>query len=169
MNDQLTLIEAESDEALLLPDLERRKRYTAAQVEKIEWKLDMILLAIAAQVIPLQTIAERAHVNFRVVQELATRYAERIGQDAVKLADYAAAKSAKFLFLADRKSENATFKDLMIGHGIARDTVLNMRLSAAGQTDLNDAIDVVAEDEELKRFREGLRQLKSINTEEVKS
>jgi len=157
---QLALIEAESDEALLLPDADRRKRYTAGQARQIEWKLDCILAMLACGVIPLETIAARAHVNFRIVQELSTRYAERIGSDAIKFSDYAAAKAAKFLYLADQKSGLAGPKDLMIMHGIARDTAINLRLSGGGGSSEPEAIDITAsESDALKKFRAGLKQI----------
>lgn len=163
MNDQILLLTEESDEALLLPPVERRKRYTAAQVQKIEWREECILVMIAAQVIPLDRIAEAAHVNLRTIKIMAARDAERIGRDTVKFGEYSAGLSASFLHKAEMKSDAATFKDLMIGHGIARDTALAMRAAGAAAGDPNaDAINVETVDEDLRKFREGLKQLKPV-------
>lgn len=160
MNEQMLLIEAESDAALLLPELERRKRYTAGQVQQIEWKLGCILTMLAAGVIPLEEIAQRAHVNFRTVQELATRYAERIGQDAGRYAEYALAKSAKMAFLMDQKAEAASPRDLAVMHQVLRDTAINLRALGSGAEEEQRAIELQAEEDEgLKALRARLRTM----------
>lgn len=163
MMDQMPLIDAESDDALLLSPTERRKRYTAAQAQKIEWKLDCIVTMIAATVIPQDAIAAAAHVNVRVVRQLATLFHERIGRDAMKFSEYAAGLSANFLHQASEKAAGAGFKDLMIGHGIARDTALHMRAAGAAVTDPNDgAINVDSVDAELEAFRASVKKLKPV-------
>lgn len=157
-NQQLVLIDAESDEALLLPAEAVRKRYTARQVEKIEARLDCIVTMLAWG-IPHDQIAAAAHVNPRTLTTIAGRYAERIGKDALTLAEYAQGKAAKFMFQADQKSELAGPKDLMIMHGIARDTAINCR-ATAGAADVDGSIEVEAVNEKLEQFRAKLKQLK---------
>lgn len=159
MNEQLALIDAESDEALLLPADAVRKRYTARQVEKIEARLDCIVTMLAWG-IPFEKIATAAHVNHRTLTTIAGRYAERIGKDAVTLADYAAGKAAKFLYLADQKAETASAKDLAIMHGIVRDTMINCR-ATAGAADMGEAIEVQQVNERLEQFREKLKGLRN--------
>lgn len=158
MSEQLALLDAESDEALLLPAEVVRKRYTARQVEKIEARLDCIVTMLAWG-IPQEKIAQAAHVNHRTLTTIAGRYAERVGKDALSLADYAAGKAAKFLYLADQKAEGASAKDLAIMHGIVRDTMINCR-ATAGATDLDNAIEVEQSNEKLEAFREKLKLLK---------
>ena len=158
LDEQLVLIDAESDEALLLPAHVRAKRYTAAQVKKIEWKLDCIVTMIACQAIPIPRIAEVAHVQRHTVEALAAQMAERIGADSIRFADYAAATSAQFMYLARQKSDKAPFKDLMIGHGIARDTAINLRAAGGPMNDPNEgAIELEAENPALKSAREFLQ------------
>lgn len=139
---QLPLLDAESDEALLLPPEEKRKRYTGRQVSKLEERLDCIVTMLAWG-IPDERVAQAAHVNFRTLAVIKGKLAERIGTDALGLAAVAAGKSSKFLMLADQKAEGASAKDLMIMHGIARDTAINLKLTA-GAENLDPAIDVPA-------------------------
>lgn len=160
MTEQLALIDAESDEALLLPDGERRKRYTARQVEKIEARLDCIVTMLAWG-IPHDKIAAAAHVNHRTLTTIAGRYAERVGKDALTLAEYAAGKAAKFLYLADQKADGASAKDLAIMHGIVRDTMLNCK-AVAGAGEMDNAIEMEQTNERLEQFREKLKQLKPV-------
>lgn len=166
MSEQLALIDAESDEALLLPADVVRKRYTARQVEKIEARLDCIVTMLAWG-IPAEKIAAAAHVNHRTLTTIAGRYAERVGKDALSLAEYAAGKAAKFMYLADQKADLAAPDKLMIMHGIARDTMLNCR-AVAGAADLDNTIEAEQVNEKLERFRERLKLLGNTQTEEVK-
>ena len=84
---QLEMIESESDTALLLPPEEVRKRYTAAQAEKIAWKLDCILTMLKFD-LPAKEIASAAHVAVPTVQTLRARHVEALAADQEKFADY---------------------------------------------------------------------------------
>lgn len=158
---QLALIEADSDVALLMPDAERRRRYTARQVEKQQEKIDCILTMLAWGV-PLKAIEAAAHVNHHTITTLAGRYAERLGETAAGLADYAQRLSAKCAYVAAGKVEEASGKDAAIMHGIFRDTAINLRLTA-GQGDLDPAIEVSAVNERVEAVRAKLKALAAEN------
>lgn len=163
MTEQLALIAHDSEEAMLLPDTERRKRYTAPQVTQIESKLNCIVAMLACGAIPITGIAERVRVSPRTVREIATRYVEQVGADALQFADYAARKSAKFLYLAsaktDEHADKTGAKDLMLMAKLASDIATNLRVSGqmASVTDERAALEMEGQtDEQLERFRRWL-------------
>lgn len=153
--EQVPLFSAESDEALLITPEQRRKRFTARQVAKQEEKLDLILMLIATGVVTKEAIANKAHVSLHTIEAIIQKFSEAIGSDAVKLAEFAQGKAAKFLFLADQKAHMAAPKDLMIMHGIARDTAIHMRLAGEG----NQPPPADETDKKLEGLRNKIKQL----------
>lgn len=158
MSEQLTLIEAESDFALLLPEAERRKRYTATQVQKISERLDLILMLIACNA-PIREIADRAHISHHTITELIGQHATLIAADMLRYSDWTEGLSAKFLALANQKAEDAPFKDLIAAHSFVGKLSLDRRLASQQLSGANGelAAEIKAESEALTKFREALR------------
>lgn len=151
---QLSLIEAESDEALLIPRHEMEKRYTARTVAKVELKRNYILDLLAFG-LPIETIAEKTHASTRIVQRLGALYSQQVAADAMKFAQVLKAKAAKFLFLAEQKAEGAKFGELMVGVGIAMQRAQEAELGASSLLP-DTAIDVGEESEGLRAARKFL-------------
>jgi hypothetical protein len=158
MSDQLTLIEAGSDDALLLPRAEMEKRYTGKTVARIETKRNYILDLLAVG-LPIEIIAKRTHSNKRIVVALGALYAQQVASDSMRFAQALRAKASRFLFLADQKAGDAKFGELMVGVGIATQRAQELEAGASALTDFAETIDADAESEGLRKFREGLKTL----------
>lgn len=135
-NKQLTLIQAESDDALFLDtaDLEAAKaskRYTAATVEKIELKRNYILDLIATGM-PADTISLRVGCSTRTVNLLAAKYAQMIAQNIPQFAGYLRSLAAKAAYYASTKLEGAKLGELAILIGVTSQRAGEMELAAAG-------------------------------------
>lgn len=104
--------------ALFLHPDERSKRYTAEKCRSLEAKEDLIILCITRG-IGVELVAKAAHVETRTIRALVARAAEQVTRSSKELSVAMLRKSAKFLFLADLRAEEACFRDLMIGAGIA--------------------------------------------------
>jgi hypothetical protein len=143
MDEQMPLIEAESDEALLLPREELRKRYTAGQAEKVEWRRDCIVAMLGGGVFTIEQICAAAHANERVVKQIAQMHAAKIAQDLQRCGERFISDAAMTFELAKDKREKAPYRDLMVGGGILATNGLAMKMAgAASGADANPAIEV---------------------------
>jgi hypothetical protein len=161
MNDQLALIEVSDEEALLLPTEQLRKRYTAGQAQKIDWKRDCIKALLACG-LPIETVALKAHVNERIVKEILAIYAASIAADMGAFGDYAMSRAAKFLALADQKAHAAPFKEQIAAASFIGKMGMDMKLASTGMDSAEQpAIDVENENEQLQRAREWLQKMQN--------
>jgi len=173
-NGQFLLLEAESDEALLLPTERRAKIFTAAQAQKIAERLDPILTLIACR-LPVKEVARKAHVSNHTVAALIQLYAGPIAADMERYAGWTAEVSAGFLALAVQKAsddlDEIPFKDLVAAHSFTGKLSLDMRLASAqltiGTGELNPAEDSTAVTERRQKFLDTLKQM-ATEAEEVK-
>lgn len=124
---QPALFSPEDDSALLFSVEEVRKRYTAAQAEKLEWKRTAILMLLASDW-PVETICRELNVSFRTVKALAAVHAQKVAGFNKEFAQILLQTGARFIGIARTKEQDASFKDLMIGAGIvmqhARETFM---------------------------------------------
>jgi hypothetical protein len=116
--EQLSLIEAESDDALFTPSPDLPKRYTAEQARNIEAKRDMILLLFGTG-IPVERIAATAKVNRRTVEALVAKDAERVALNRQEFAQTLHRLGASWFGLAKTKEHEAKFSELVVAAGIA--------------------------------------------------
>lgn len=158
--EQGLLIDASDDRALLLPPEEMRKVYTAGQVEKLERLLKCILKMLAWGM-PHDDIAEASEISKHTLQVLAQRYAGAIGENALRLADYAQQLSARCAYQASQQLHKATGKDAAIMHGIFRDTAINLRAAGGAGEEETAAIDVTSVSERRAKFLEAVKALGS--------
>ena len=143
IGEQIPLIEAESDVALLLPSPELQKRYTGAQAEKIEWRRDCIIGMLGAGVFTIERICEMAHANCRVVKQLAQMHAAKISQDLQRCGERFISDAAMTFEMAKEKREQAPYRDLMVGGGILATNGLAIKMAgAASGSDAATVIDV---------------------------
>lgn len=155
--EQLILIDADCEAALLLDSREREKRYTGAQAEKLNEKVEGILKLVGAG-LPLEFVADVFKVSTRTIKTLASRHIEVLAQDAGKFGRYAWAKSGEFMYQASLKVQDAKFQELMVGHGIARDTAVALSLASSALPETT-AIELAEEDPELIATREIAKQI----------
>lgn len=140
--DQPALLEVEDD--LSLPVERVRHAFTGEQLERREQLREAITLLLAAGV-PVATIATRVGVSNHTVMLLRDRLFESVAEQKKDFAQVCLSKGAKFLGLAEAVVESASYKDRMIGFGIA--TQRGMELLAMGSgVELSEskAVDVEA-------------------------
>ena len=161
MTDQATNLQpelafSEEDCALLLPQQESRKRYTADQVQQLEYKRNAIVLLLGFGC-PVEVIARQLHVNLRTVAALAARNAEEVAGSMKMLGETSLALGARWLGLAKMREHDASFLQLATGAGIAIDK--GLALSAMGQMSDGDGAKEVTDHaqaaEALRRLMEG--------------
>lgn len=162
MIQQLALIEAESDDALLLPREEAAKRYTASGAEKIAHRRDCIL-AMIGWGMPADQIAKHAHCNHRIVKALGAKYSQRVADSTSDMVKFLRTLALKAAFLAGQKLEDAKVGELSVFMGVALQRSQEMEMASAGATDVNESIDVEADDPKRAAFVERLKQLAETN------
>ena len=91
-------IEQGEDELLLLDRVERTKRCTGAQAEKLEWKENAILELIAREC-PVKRIASLLSVSDHTVTILVKRHAEKVASFSQGYADQLLKKGARLVAL----------------------------------------------------------------------
>jgi hypothetical protein len=154
---QLSLIEGESDEALLVPREVAAKRYTAATADKLEARRNHILDLLAFN-LPINFIAERTGCNHRIVSLIGAKHCQIVATNAVAFAGVLKAKAAKFLFFAEQKAPDAKFGELMVGVGIATQRAEELETRAASTADLGAVTDVEVVNERAEAARQWLEQ-----------
>lgn len=155
---QLSLIDGESDEALLLPPDKARKIYNAKIAGKLELRRNYVLDLLAFGV-PVEVIEEKTHTCRRIIGQLGSQYAEQVASNGMQFARLFKSKAAKFLMLADAKADTAGFGALMVGAGIAAQRGQEAEMAAVPMGDENaGAIDVESENPALASARKFLEQ-----------
>ena len=157
---QIPLIKAESDEALLLPPAELRRRYPAKAVEKIEHRRDPILAMLASGVFTLERIAEACHVNVRTVKQLAELHSAAIAKDMNALGEKFLAEAAMTMTVAKDKRDKASYRDQMVGAGILATNGLALKQAASGAASEAPLVEVNAISEKAERLRKLLAEPK---------
>jgi len=154
---ELPLIGAEEpfEEALLLPQEDVAKRYTAEHARQIQWRRDAAIYMLAHG-LPVHDIARICHMNTRLVSALATKEAQKYAAFSEDYAHGLLASAAGDIALADTKKQDADYKDLVQGARWKTQSALEVKLIGAGG-DAVEAMDVVGEESPaLKKFREEL-------------
>src|SRR4029077_4340611 len=124
-----------------------------------EMKRDYILDLIAMG-LPVERIAEKTHSSTRIVNLLGAKYSQQVAANTSDIVKVLRAGAMKAAFYANEKMPGAKLGELGVFMGISLQRASEMELIAAGTADLKDgAIDVEADDGELRKFREGLRRL----------
>jgi hypothetical protein len=162
---QLSLIEGESDEAMLVPREVAAKRYTAATADKLEARRNHILDLLAFN-LPINFIAERTGCNHRIVSLIGAKHCQVVATNAVAFAGVLKAKAAKFLFFAEQKAPDAKFGELMVGVGIATQRAEEMEARAAGTADLAAVTDVEVVNERAEAARKWLANRKPLQIQQ---
>lgn len=161
--------EPEFEEALLLSQDEVEKNYTAENAKQIEWRRKACVKLLGRQ-LSTKDIADILSMNTRTVTAVAAQEGFKIGMEAAKLSDFAQNLAGSFAMQAAQKAHEAGPKDLMIMHGIARDTAINLRAVAGGYDPNAGAIEVLAENPALVSARKRLAERNGkpqINTDET--
>jgi hypothetical protein len=154
------------EEALLLSPEEIKKRYTGSNGEKMVWRQETALYMLGRQC-PAQDIARVLHMNLRVISALAAQNGRKLAGFTDSFVNELMASAGADISMSETKRHEASYKDLGIVGGIKLTHVANLKLaSVGGQVD--GAIDVTNEDEELRKFRDRISQLKPANVTEVK-
>ena len=155
----------EFEEALLLPAEQLRKKYTAAQAEKIEWRRDGALLMLAYKV-PKEQIAATMRMNLRTLDALVISQAAVFAGFTEAYAKRLIGQAGQAMELAMTKMGDASFLQLTTGAGIMVDKAIAIKggIPSGGE---EQVIDLEAEDPKLKSAREFLK-LKSAKPEEEK-
>ena len=144
---------AEEEEALSFSGAELRKRYTAEQVEKVEWKREAILMLLGAGW-PVSRIETKLHVNHRTVLALARRSGEQVAGFSQEFADHLVTLAAGWFGLAAAKAPDAPFQHLVLGAGIAMTHARELKAMglAPEKECLKGDVDRVAAAAELRRM-----------------
>lgn len=130
---QLILLEAESDEALLMTPAQRRKIFTADLAQKIEERLDPILTLIACR-LSIATVAQRCHISNNTVARLIMLFSAKIARDMEEFSGMTGDACAAFLALAYQKAADElpkiAFKDLVAASSFMGKLSLDMKLAS---------------------------------------
>lgn len=157
--DQMSLIDGESDDALLaMSDAQMRKRYTAAQALKLAERLDPIKAMLGKGVFTVEEIAKACHVNHRTVQKIAELYAHEIGRNMDELGSKFLGEAAAVVELAKSKRDKANYRDLMVGAGILATNGVAMKNAAAGSAPEKDVTEVSQVSERAEAIRKALAE-----------
>lgn len=168
--EQLSLIDGESEEALLLPAEEARKRYTGSTAEKLEVRRNLILLALGAG-FAVEYIAREAHCSTRTVKILGAKYATQAARSTGEMCKVLGSLAMKAAFHLDQKLTDAKPGELGVIMGIALQRKLEMEAYGSGQGDPGEVVDVESVNPALQSAREFVKQLEQpkpqMNTDET--
>jgi hypothetical protein len=149
----------EFEEALLLDGETLRKRYTAAQAEKIEWRMNACLYMLGREC-PVEEIAVILHMNLRTVAAIAAQNGRKLGAFTAQFANELVADAASDIALARTKRDTASYKDLHIGAGIKMQHAAALKIVVDSSPDGKPAEDVEADHPGLVALREQMKKLK---------
>lgn len=155
--EQLDLISGESDEALMLPNDEATKRFTATTVEKLEVKRNGIV-ALFGCGMPVNFIATTMHCNERIVKLLGAKYSGLAAQSSKEMGKVLGGLAMKAAFHIDQKMGDARVGELGVVMGIALQRKQEMELAGSAAEDTAGAIDLEQESPALASAREFLTQ-----------
>lgn len=166
---QLDLIEAESDEALLLPREEASKRYTARVAEKQEIRRDCILALLGCG-LPLNYVATVAHCSRRVVKLLGAKYATAAARSTNEMCKVLGSLAMKAAFHIDQKMGDAKAGELGVIMGISLQRKQEMEAMSAGAFDPNDVIEIQETNPALVSARKRIAErVQGLKQEEAKA
>jgi hypothetical protein len=149
---QLSLIDGESDEALMLPRDEAQKRFTASTVEKLETKRNGIV-ALFGCGLPVYFIAETMKCNDRIVKLLGAKYSGLAASSAKEMGKVLGALAMKAAFHIDQKMADAKVGELGVVMGISLQRKQEMELAGGAVEDVNGAIEAETESPALASAR----------------
>lgn len=149
--------EPEFEEALLLPQEEVEKRYTAENAKQIEWRRKACVKLLARQM-PAEDIADILSMNHRTVGAIASQEYMKIAGFSEQYADALLSDAASTLAIARGKRESAPYNQLMFGAGVLMTHAAAIKLIGAGVGEL-EAVDVETEDPRRREFIERLKQI----------
>ncbi len=155
----------EFEPVMLEPVEEIRKRYTAKHAQEIEIRRNAAIYMLARQC-PVEDIARILRMNLRTVSALAALNAEALAAFSQDYADWLNRGSAKAFAHALLKLPEANALQAATVGGIMADKAQSVRAGVPQGAGDEPVIDVTAEDVDLKKFREGVKALKSARTED---
>ncbi len=164
---QLSLIdEVPFDEALLLPEPEQRKRYTAAQANNNIMRQQACLYMLARQC-PAQDIAAILKMNLRTVAALAAQHGRVLAGFTEAYAQELLASAGADIALAETKRSEASYKDLHIGAGIKLTHAGALKAASGGELGA-ETIEIEAEDPKVLAARAFLESKRTPNNQGTK-
>lgn len=163
---QIELIEAGSDEALLLDYEDARKRYTARSAEKLAWRRDCILALLGCG-LPVDVVAEKAHVSNRIVSLLGSKYAQLVAANSKTFAQTLKGAAAEALFHCKQKMKDAKYGELAVSVGIFAQRGQEAELAGAAHDP--GSIEVESESPAVVEARRIAQEIESRKQIEVKT
>ena len=158
-NEQLALIDGESEEALLLPQEEVQKRYTGRTADRLRQKRNHILDLLGIE-LPIEEIAQRTESSTRIVKLLGAKYSQTVAGNLRHFSQLFKAKAARFLFLAQTKEGDAKFSDLIAAASFLSQRGMEMEAASYGQPQPNEgSVNVEEVNPALVSAREFVKQL----------
>ena len=154
-DEQLPLINGESDEALLLPHEEAAKRYTGKTVEKLERIRNGIVMALGCG-LPVYFIAQEMHCSERIVKLLGAKYSGLAAASSKEMGKVLGGLAMKAAFHIDQKMGDARVGELGVVMGIALQRKQEMELAGSAAEDPQGAIEMETESPALASARKFL-------------
>lgn len=161
--EQLSLLNGESDDALLFSREEATKRYTASTAEKLEIRRDCIL-ALLGTGMPADLIAKHAHCSDRIVRLLGAKYAQVVAANTLDMVKVLRSLAMKAAFMAGQKLEEAKVGELGVLMGIALQRGQEMEMAGGALAHQEDVtIELKEEDPRRIAFIENLKRIANGN------
>lgn len=157
--------EPEFEPELLMTVEERKKKYTGAQAEKMEWRRDATLLMLA-RAVPVEDIARVMRMNLRTITALAQRHGQQLATFSEEYAKQLNAIAGGWIALANTKAHEASTLQLATAAGILMDKALQVKGGLA-PGDGEGAIELEAVDPKLEAAREFLKRRDAKNAEKI--
>jgi hypothetical protein len=152
-------LQIEFEPELLMTPEERKKKYTGAQAEAMEMRVQSCLVMLAREV-PVEDIARILRMNLRTITAIARNHAKEFATFSGQYADHLTRLAGKWLAVADLKSDEASTLQLATSAGILLTHATAIRGSLSGQSG-DEAKVIPLEDPKLEEARKFLAQLKS--------
>ena len=152
----------EFEDGLLLDPVAMRKRYTAQHAQENELRRDTCLYLLS-RCAPVEDIMRLLRMNYRTVTALAQLNAEQLAALDADYSEWLKRGSAKAFAHAITKLPEANALQAATVGGIMADKALAIKGGIPAGAGEEPAIDVTAEDADVKKFREDLKKLKSAN------
>ena len=116
--DQITFGEEWSDDALLLPESQAVKVFTAERLERNARLREAVLMLLGAG-FPVEVVSQRLKLSPSTVRELRNRLWQQVGGEKSRLGKVLLGVGGRWFGLAQAREESASFRDLAIAGGIA--------------------------------------------------
>ncbi len=167
--EQLALLDEEPFEEALLWETDRiQKQYNGEHSKQIIWRRDAAAYMVRIGC-PKEHICAVLRMNSRVVDALAARCVSSVAKFADEYAEQLLKLGAEMFAAAHLKKDEANTLQAATAGGILTDKAIAIKMLGGGLAAPETAIDVEEQDEELKRFREGLKQLNGAKVESRES